>query len=104
MLQWRYAIEAVLDVPPEAFEPPPRVDSAVVRMQPFAPAPDVDEVLLGELVRVAFSQRRKLLRNTLGHWLAERSHDDGFDLQRRAEEVPVEEYLALARSLASPRQ
>jgi len=103
MLQWRYAIEAVLDVPPEAFEPPPRVESAVVRMQPFAPAPKVDEALLGELVRVAFSQRRKLLRNTLGHWLAERGHDDGFDLQRRAEEVPVDEYLALARSLASPR-
>ena len=103
MLQWRYAIEAVLDVPPEAFEPPPRVDSAVVRMRPIAPAPQVDAALLGELVAVAFSQRRKLLRNTLGHWLAERDGGAGFDLQRRAEEVPVSEYLALARGLsASP--
>ncbi len=101
MLQWRYAIEAVLDVPPEAFDPPPRVDSALVRMRPMAPAPDVDAVLLGELVAVSFSQRRKLLRNTLGRWLAERGHS-GFDLQRRAEEVPVDEYLALARSLAGP--
>ena len=49
---------------------------------------------------VAFSQRRKLLRNTLGRWLAERGHGGVFDLQRRAEEVPVDEYLALARSLA----
>lgn len=100
MLQWRYAIEAVLDVPPEAFEPPPRVDSAVVRMQPLTPAPDVDATLLGELVTVAFSQRRKMLRNTLGRWLDERGPGGGFDLQRRAEEVPVAEYLALARAVA----
>jgi 16S rRNA (adenine1518-N6/adenine1519-N6)-dimethyltransferase len=100
MLQWRYAIEAVLDVPPEAFEPPPRVESAVVRMRPLALAADVDAVLLGELVAVSFSQRRKLLRNTLGRWLAERGYGGGFDLQRRAEEVAVDEYLALARSLA----
>jgi 16S rRNA (adenine1518-N6/adenine1519-N6)-dimethyltransferase len=102
MLQWRYAIEAVLDVPPEAFDPPPRVDSAVVRMRPLAPAPEVDAVRLGELVAVAFSQRRKLLRNTLGRWLAERGHEGGFDLQRRAEEVPVAEYLRLARALGAP--
>ena len=101
MLQWRYAIEAVLDVPPEAFEPPPRVESAVVRMRPLVPAPEVDAALLGELVAVSFSQRRKLLRNTLGRWLAERGHGGGFDLQRRAEEVAVYEYLALARSLAA---
>ena len=101
MLQWRYTIEAVLDVPPEAFEPPPRVDSAVVRMQPIVPAPQIDAALLGELVTVAFSQRRKLLRNTLGHWLAERGHTGSFDLQRRAEEVPVAEYVALAVALAA---
>ncbi|MBA3625527.1 MAG: 16S rRNA (adenine(1518)-N(6)/adenine(1519)-N(6))-dimethyltransferase RsmA, partial [Methylibium sp.] len=65
MLQWRYDIEAVLEVPPDAFEPPPRVHSAVVRMQPFAQPPAVDAALLGELVQVAFSQRRKLLRHTL---------------------------------------
>jgi 16S rRNA (adenine1518-N6/adenine1519-N6)-dimethyltransferase len=100
MLQWRYAIEAVLDVPPEAFVPPPRVDSAVVRMRPLAPAADVDAILLGELVAVSFSQRRKLLRNTLGRWLIERGQGGDFDLQRRAEEVSVDEYLALARSLA----
>ena len=98
MLQWRYDIESVLDVPPEAFEPPPRVDSAVVRMQPRVPAPEVDAALLGELVTVAFSQRRKLLRHTLGRWLEQRRSTAPFDLQRRAEEVPVAEYLALARA------
>jgi 16S rRNA (adenine1518-N6/adenine1519-N6)-dimethyltransferase len=102
MLQWRYAIESVLDVPPESFDPPPRVDSAVVRMLPLPLAAGIDASLLGELVRVAFSQRRKLLRNTLGRWLDERGFAGQFDVQRRAEEVPVGEYLALAAALRSP--
>ena len=99
MLQWRYAIESVLDVPPEAFDPPPRVDSAVVRMVPLPNPEGLDATLLGELVTVAFSQRRKLLRHTLGRWLTERGFNGAFDTQRRAEEVPVAEYLALARTL-----
>ncbi|HJW12022.1 MAG TPA: 16S rRNA (adenine(1518)-N(6)/adenine(1519)-N(6))-dimethyltransferase RsmA [Albitalea sp.] len=99
MLQWRYDIESVLDVPPEAFEPPPRVDSAVVRMQPLPNTAAVDATLLGELVAVAFSQRRKLLRHTLGRWLTERGFGGSFDVQRRAEEVPVADYLALAHAL-----
>lgn len=99
MLQWRYAMEPVLEVPPAAFEPPPRVDSAIVRMVPHARPEPLDETLLSELVRVAFSQRRKLLRHTLGRWLQARGAAAGFDLQRRAEEVPVAQYLALAQSL-----
>jgi 16S rRNA (adenine1518-N6/adenine1519-N6)-dimethyltransferase len=99
MLQWRYAMESVLHVPPQAFEPPPRVDSAVVRMVPHARPPRVDEALLSELVQVAFSQRRKILRNTLGRWLDVRGFAGPFDVQRRAEEVPVAEYLALAQAL-----
>jgi 16S rRNA (adenine1518-N6/adenine1519-N6)-dimethyltransferase len=97
MLQWRYRIECVLDVPPEAFEPPPRVDSAVVRMEPLAAADGVDGERLSELVAVAFSQRRKILRGTLGRWIEAQGLSTGFDLQRRAEEVPVAEYLELAR-------
>lgn len=96
MLQWRYDIEPVLDVAPQSFDPPPRVDSAVVRMQPLPRVAGVDAGLLSELVRVAFSQRRKLLRHTLGPWLEAHRCGDGFDLRRRAEEVPVAEYLALA--------
>jgi 16S rRNA (adenine1518-N6/adenine1519-N6)-dimethyltransferase len=96
MLQWRYAMENVLFVPPESFEPPPRVDSAVVRMVPLASPAPVDVKLLGEIVQVAFSQRRKLLRHTLGRWLEARRFAGAFDVQRRAEEVPVAEYVALA--------
>ena len=99
MLQWRYAMENVLFVPPECFDPPPRVDSAVVRMLPLAEPPAIDRALYGELVQVAFSQRRKLLRHTLGRWLDQRGFSGHFDLQRRAEEVPVADYVALARQV-----
>ncbi len=99
MLQWRYDIESVLDVPPMAFDPPPRVDSAVVRMRPWRTPPAVDAQRLGTLVTVAFSQRRKLLRHSLGRWLDEQQFGGQFDLQRRAEEVPVTEYVALAQAL-----
>ena len=98
MLQWRYAMENVLRVPPESFEPPPRVNSAVVRMLPLQTPPELDVKRLSEIVQVAFSQRRKLLRHTLGKWLQEKSFAGNFDVQRRAEEVPVAEYVALAQS------
>jgi 16S rRNA (adenine1518-N6/adenine1519-N6)-dimethyltransferase len=101
MLQWRYAMEKVLSVPPQAFEPPPRVDSAVVRMVPLANPAAVDPALLSQLVQVAFSQRRKLLRHTLGKWLEQRNFSGAFDTQRRAEEVPVAEYLSLVREISA---
>jgi 16S rRNA (adenine1518-N6/adenine1519-N6)-dimethyltransferase len=99
MLQWRYAMENVLFVPPESFDPPPRVDSAIVRMVPLAEPPAIDLKLYGELVQTAFSQRRKILRNTLGKWLEARNFAGTFDLQRRAEEVPVHEYVALVQAV-----
>jgi len=100
MLQWRYQMSNVLAVPPESFEPPPRVDSAVVRMVPHATPPAVDAHVLSELVQVAFSQRRKLLRHTLGRWLQDKRFEGSFDVQRRAEEVPVSEYVQLAQQIA----
>jgi 16S rRNA (adenine1518-N6/adenine1519-N6)-dimethyltransferase len=102
MLQYRYAMESVLAVPPESFNPPPRVDSAVVRMVPRQPSVLVDAALLSEIVQVAFSQRRKLMRHTLGQWLTQRGYDGTFDVQRRAEEVPVAQYVALASALQPP--
>ena len=99
MLQWRYAMDNVLFVPPESFDPPPRVDSAIVRMVPLAEPPAINIQLYGELVQTAFSQRRKILRNTLGKWLEARDFAGSFDLQRRAEEVPVHEYVALCQAV-----
>jgi 16S rRNA (adenine1518-N6/adenine1519-N6)-dimethyltransferase len=96
MLQWRYDMENVLFVPPESFDPPPRVDSAVVRMVPKAQPAAVNVKLLEEMVQVAFSQRRKLLRHTLGRWLEAKGFSGDFDTQRRAEEVPVNAFIDLA--------
>ena len=108
MLQWRYAIEPLFEVGPEAFEPPPRVWSAVARMTPLPGTAGIERSLLGEIVTVAFSQRRKLLRHTLGRWLEARGTTAPFDVQRRAEEVSVDEYLGLAAAVgrdspAAPR-
>ncbi len=100
MLQWRYDMEDVLFVPPESFDPPPRVDSAVVRMVPLVQPPQIDVKLMEAMVQVAFSQRRKLLRHTLGKWLEARNFSGVFDVQRRAEEVPVADYVALVQSLS----
>jgi len=107
MLQVRYHMEHVLDVPPASFNPPPKVDSAVVRMIPWpraedgtlrSPYPACDPNVLGDVVTAAFSQRRKVLRNTLSFLRDQVDFDAlGFDLGRRAEEVPVAEYVELAR-------
>ena len=107
MLQVRYHMEHVLDVPPASFNPPPKVDSAVVRMIPWpraedgslrSPYPACDAGVLGDVVTAAFSQRRKVLRNTLSFLRDQVDFDAlGFDLGRRAEEVPVAEYVELAR-------
>lgn len=101
MLQWRYEMDMALEVPPEAFDPPPRVDSAIVRMLPRARPLPVDADMLKDMLAAAFSQRRKLLRHTLGPWLQSRGFSGDFDLQRRAEEVPVGEYLNLLLAVAA---
>jgi 16S rRNA (adenine1518-N6/adenine1519-N6)-dimethyltransferase len=103
MLQYRFHLEWLLDVPPESFDPPPKVQSAVVRLIPKAP-----ELLtakstqkLASVVLAAFSQRRKMLRNTLKGVL----DDAGFaalDITPtlRAEDVPVEDYVRIANYLS----
>ncbi len=68
-------------------------------MLPWPQPAAVDRATLEALVASAFSQRRKLLRHSLGRWLDERGFSGTFDLQRRGEEVPVAEYVALAQAL-----
>jgi 16S rRNA (adenine1518-N6/adenine1519-N6)-dimethyltransferase len=107
MLQYRYVMDKLLDVPPESFNPPPKVNSAIVRMIPFAPheLPDVDETALSDVVKAAFAQRRKVLRNNLSAYRDTIDFDAlGFDLTRRAEEVPVAEFVALAQALQRSRR
>jgi 16S rRNA (adenine1518-N6/adenine1519-N6)-dimethyltransferase len=100
LMQWRCEIEAVLHVPPAAFDPPPKVHSILLRIEPRAAPAPVQRATLEALVAAGFAQRRKLLRHMLGPWLEARGYRGAFDLRRRAEEVPVAEWVGLAQSLA----
>ena len=65
----------------------------------FGALTQIDLPIFSELVQVAFSQRRKLLRHTLGRWLEEKGVESTFDMQRRAQEVPVQAYVQLAQQI-----
>ena len=100
MLQWRYHMELLFIVPPEAFDPPPRVDSAIVRMIPLAQPLECVQAKLEQVVTKAFSQRRKVIRNCLSGMFTEAQLvDAGVDPQARPETVALAQYVALARLL-----
>jgi 16S rRNA (adenine1518-N6/adenine1519-N6)-dimethyltransferase len=100
LLQAWYDAELLFDVGPQAFDPPPRVDSSVVRMLPKRDAPSLDPAVLSGLLAVAFGQRRKMLRGTLLPWLAQRSVEaPELPPTARAEEVPVEVWVKIAQRL-----
>ena len=99
MLQYRFEMEKLLEVPPTAFRPAPKVESAVVRLTPFArlPHPARDEAAFGKVVAAAFSQRRKTLRNALRtHFRAADFERMGVDAGLRAQDLRVEDFVRLA--------
>ena len=101
MLQYRFSMELRLRVPPGAFTPPPKVDSAVVRMQPLGPERlrARDETLFARLVAAGFEQRRKTLRNALRALATQTAFEAaGIDPQRRGETLSVAEFVRLADS------
>ena len=103
MLQYRFEMELILGIPPGAFRPPPKVESAVVRMVPFARLPHRarDEVMFSRIVAAAFSQRRKTLRNTLkAYFKAADFETVGVDAGLRAQDLGVAEFVRLADHVA----
>ena len=106
MLQYRFKIEKCFDVPPTAFKPVPSVDSSIVRLVPLAdlPAPagaqrlrPKDETLFAQIVTTAFTQRRKMLRKSLGAWMTPEAWTEiNVNPQARAEELTCEEFVAIA--------
>ncbi|MDQ3445579.1 MAG: 16S rRNA (adenine(1518)-N(6)/adenine(1519)-N(6))-dimethyltransferase, partial [Pseudomonadota bacterium] len=106
MLQFRYRLVKLFDVPRGAFTPAPQVTSSVVRMQPHAVTelPEIDADSFARVVAAAFGQRRKTLRNALAPLLAA---DDiaaaGVDPQARAETLSVQSFVDLTRRLASAK-
>lgn len=104
MLQRRFHMEWLLDVPPAAFDPPPKVDSAVVRLIPKTAGEiaELDEALFARVVATAFSQRRKTLRNTLGTLVTPGDFTVlGIDPGLRAENLAVADYEAITRRLSA---
>jgi len=102
MLQYRFHMEKLLDVPPESFRPAPKVDSAIVRMVPLLAGEILvrDEKLFAAIVRTAFGQRRKTLRNTLRGYLDEAGFEKlGIDPQLRAENLSVADFIGVANCL-----
>ena len=104
MLQYRFVMDWLLDVPPESFDPAPKVDSAVVRLIPRPPEELTvrDEARFGAVVAAAFGQRRKMLRNNLkgviDDVLFEELH---IAPTARAEELPLSDYIRLANAVSS---
>jgi len=104
MLAAHYDSEAVLEVPPEAFDPPPRVNSAVVRMRVLAQPRTAALAELGAVLSVAFGQRRKMLRGTLLPWLvAQGVEPAGIVPTARAEELSAAQYFGIAEELVRRR-
>jgi len=99
MLQYRFGVEPLLRVPPGAFTPPPKVDSAVVRMVPLGRDRPVarDESRFAAVVAAAFSQRRKTLRNAVRALVPDTAFPQaGIDPSRRGETLSVKEFITLS--------
>ncbi len=106
MAQYYCQVVPVLEVPPGSFTPPPKVDSAVVRLVPYEtkPWPAKDVAMLGKVTSTAFNMRRKTLRNNLKGLLGDADYETlGIDPGLRPEQISVEQYVAIA-NLLSDRQ
>jgi 16S rRNA (adenine1518-N6/adenine1519-N6)-dimethyltransferase len=103
MLQWRYDMTLMFIVPPTAFDPPPQVESAIVRMVPVKQQLACDGPTLEAVVLKAFSQRRKVIRNCVAGMFTEAQLvQAGIDPSLRPEAVGLEQYVALANLLKAP--
>ena len=103
MLQYRFHLEWLIDVPPESFDPPPKVQSAVVRLipKPQSELTARSQDKLAQVVLTAFSQRRKMLRNTMKTLLSDEAFAElGIDPTNRPENIPVEDYVRIANYLS----
>ena len=102
MLQYRFVMDWLIDVPPESFEPAPKVDSAVVRLipRPLAELSAKDEAKFAAIVSAAFGQRRKMLRNNLKGMLDDAGFSElGVSPSSRAEDLSVGDYIRIANYL-----
>jgi 16S rRNA (adenine1518-N6/adenine1519-N6)-dimethyltransferase len=105
MAQYQCRVEHLFDVPPHAFRPPPKVQSAIVRLTPWptSPWPQCSTTLLRTLVKAAFAQRRKTLRNNLKEIIDSRQLEAlGIDPGARAETLELTQFIELTNAIHAP--
>lgn len=101
MLQWRYDMEMLLEVPPDAFYPAPKVNSAIVKMIPKKNPLACDEKALSQTVATAFMKRRKTIKNALSPLLNDEDFEAlGMDQKLRPEDLSVKDFVSLASRLS----
>jgi 16S rRNA (adenine1518-N6/adenine1519-N6)-dimethyltransferase len=104
MTQYYCRVESLFDVPPTAFSPAPKVQSAIVRLEPWveSPWPDCDETVLRRVVQAAFAQRRKTLRNNMKGMLDDGTLEElGIDPGTRSEKLELRQFIAMANAVAT---
>ena len=102
MTQYHCQVEHLFDVPPTAFNPPPKVQSAIVRLVPYkeSPWPACEESQLRKVVQIAFAQRRKTLRNNLKGLIdTDELERLGIDPGARAETLALTEFIAITNAI-----
>lgn len=103
MIQYYCQVEKLFNVKPGAFQPPPKVDSAVIRLIPYRMLPHKanDPLLFAEIVKNAFNHRRKMLRNNLASWLQEQEFEQlNINSMLRPEQLTISDYVKLANFVA----
>ncbi|KAA3629606.1 MAG: 16S rRNA (adenine(1518)-N(6)/adenine(1519)-N(6))-dimethyltransferase RsmA [Proteobacteria bacterium] len=106
MIQYRCAVTPLFVVRPGAFHPPPKVDSMIVRLTPYAtpPVTVTEPALLSKVVNQAFSMRRKTLRNALKGWVSpEQWTALAIDSRRRPETLSLAEFAVITNCVRDPR-
>ncbi len=104
MTQYHCQVESLFDVPPTAFSPAPKVQSAIVRLAPWqkSPWPDCDEAMLRRVVQAAFAQRRKTLRNNIKSMLNDSALEElGIDPGARSETLELSQFIAMANAVSA---
>jgi 16S rRNA (adenine1518-N6/adenine1519-N6)-dimethyltransferase len=102
MVQYYFKVSALFIVPPESFDPPPKVDSAIVRLEPYKTKPFIatNEKAFSRLIALAFSQRRKTLRNVLKkHCSMEQLEAADINPAQRAQEIRLDQFVHLSNIL-----
>jgi len=102
MARYYCAVEKHFNVDAAAFSPPPKVMSPVITLVPKTPETDIDSALFASIVKQAFSQRRKILKNNLGQWLDTEDYVQlGISPGQRAQELTLQQFKAITRHMMS---